>query len=114
MSHTFEKEGHEGDDWWFQFGNSESVGPVVSGWILFQKIPKELIDSKEERCLHFLINTRDIPLQLVIRFILFYFIHQVLVCLTVSTDPLNITKGQLKSNFRDFEINLTIMLSNSA
>lgn len=27
---TFEKEGHEGDDWWFQFGDSQSVGSVVS------------------------------------------------------------------------------------
>lgn len=33
-SRTFEEEGHEGDDWWFQFGDGESVRPVVSRWIL--------------------------------------------------------------------------------
>lgn len=27
---TFEKEGHEGDDGGFQFGDSQSVGSVVS------------------------------------------------------------------------------------
>lgn len=31
---TFEKEGHEGDDWWLQFGDSQSVGSVVSWWVL--------------------------------------------------------------------------------
>lgn len=30
LSRTFEKKGHERDDWWFQFGDGESVGPVVS------------------------------------------------------------------------------------
>lgn len=33
-SRTFEEEGHEGDDWRFQFGDGESVRPVVSRWIL--------------------------------------------------------------------------------
>lgn len=28
--HIFEEEGHKGDDWRLQFGNSKSVGPVVS------------------------------------------------------------------------------------
>lgn len=30
QSRTFEEEGHEGDDWRFQFGDGESVRPVVS------------------------------------------------------------------------------------
>ena len=34
VTDTFEKEGHEGDDWRLQFGDSESVGPVVSGRVL--------------------------------------------------------------------------------
>ena len=30
LCRTFEEERHEGDDWWFQFGDSEAVGSVVS------------------------------------------------------------------------------------
>lgn len=37
-SRTFEEEGHEGDDWRFQFGDGESVRPVVSRWILSPNI----------------------------------------------------------------------------
>lgn len=35
---TFEEEGHEGDDGRFQFGDGESVGSVVSRWILAEKL----------------------------------------------------------------------------
>lgn len=35
---TFEEEGHERNDWRFQFGDGESVRPVVSRWILSPNI----------------------------------------------------------------------------
>lgn len=38
LSCTFEKERHEGDYWRFQFGDSESVGSVVSRWVLSTNI----------------------------------------------------------------------------
>lgn len=37
-SRTFEEEGHEGDDWRLQFGDGESVRPVVSRRILSPNI----------------------------------------------------------------------------
>lgn len=37
-SRTFEEEGHERNDWRFQFGDGESVRPVVSRWILSPNI----------------------------------------------------------------------------
>lgn len=42
-SRTFEKQRHEGDDWRVQFGNSESVGPVVSGRVLSPNIWTEAL-----------------------------------------------------------------------